>query len=226
MATKALALDETLPGAHNALAAVRFNEYDWAGAEKEFKRAIELNPSYVPAHLWHGYFLEALGQQSANLAERRLGQELDPLNLAAGTGVGTAYFYLGQYDRAIEEQRKTLELNPGFDQALVNLGEVYEAKGMYADAIVVYGKAGASGSLGHAYAASGKKAEARKILRELDEQSVPCRPDDPGVVLLDFGVGYFSSKCRQRSQRTLLVRSHKTREAHHIGGEDGGETAD
>jgi TolB-like protein/DNA-binding winged helix-turn-helix (wHTH) protein/Tfp pilus assembly protein PilF len=171
MAAKALALDDTLPGAHNALAAVHFNQYDWDGAEREFKRAIELNPSYVTAHLWHGYFLEALGQQSANLAERRLGQELDPLNLAAGTGVGTAYFYLGQYDRAIEEQRKTLELSPGFDQALVNLGEVYEAKGMYADAIVVYGKAGASGSLGHAYAASGKKAEARKILRELDEQS-------------------------------------------------------
>ena len=171
MATKALALDDTLPGAHNALAAVRFNQYDWAGAEKEFKRAIELNPSYVPAHLWHGYFLEALGQQSANLAERKLAQELDPLNLTAGTDVGTAYFYLGQYDQAIEEQRKTLELNPGFSKALENLGEVYEAKGMYADAIVVYGKAGALASLGHACAASGRKAEARKILHELDQQS-------------------------------------------------------
>jgi TolB-like protein/DNA-binding winged helix-turn-helix (wHTH) protein/Tfp pilus assembly protein PilF len=171
MAAKALALDDTLPAAHNALAAVRFNEYDWAGAEKEFKRAIELNPSYVTAHLWHGYFLEALGQQSANLAERKLAQELDPLNLAGGTGVGAAYFYLGQYDKAIEEQRKTLELDPGFFQALVNLGEVYEAKAMYADAIAVYGKAGALGSLGHAYAASGRKAEARKILRDLDVQS-------------------------------------------------------
>ena len=171
MATKALALDETLPGAHNALAAVRFNQYDWAGAEKEFKRAIELNPSYVTAHLWHGYFLEALGQQSANLAEKKLGQELDPLNLAAGSGVGMAYFYLGQYDRAIEEQSKTLELNPSFDQALEGLGEVYEVKAMYADAIAVYGKAGALASLGHAYAASGRKAEARKILLELDKQS-------------------------------------------------------
>jgi tetratricopeptide (TPR) repeat protein len=134
-------------------------------------RAIELNPSYVPARLWHGYYLEALGQQSANLAERKLAQELDPLNLNAGTDVGTAYFYLGQYDRAIEEQRKTLELDPGFSKALMNLGEVYEAKAMYADAIVVYGNAGALASLGHAYAASGRKAEARKILRELDEQS-------------------------------------------------------
>ena len=171
MATKALALDDTLPGAHNALAAVRFNRYDWAGAEKEFKRALELNPSYVTAHLWHGFFLEALGQQSANLAERKLAQELDPLNLTAGASVGAAYFYLGQYDRAIEEQRKTLELNPGFSMALMYLGEVYEAKTMYADAINVYGKAGDLASLGHAYAASGKKAEARKILRELDQQS-------------------------------------------------------
>ena len=189
MATKALALDETLPGAHNALAAVRFNRYDWTGAEKEFKRAIELNPSYVTAHLWHGYFLEALGQQSANLAERKLGQELDPLNLAAGTGVGTAYFYLGQYDRAIEEQRKTLELNPVFDQALLNLGQVYEAKGMYADAINVYGKAGDLASLGHAYAASGKKAEARKILRELDQQSEHryVSPYDRALIYVGLG---------------------------------------
>ncbi len=171
MATKALALDDTLPGAHNALAAVRFNRYDWEGAEKEFKRALELNPSYVTAHLWHGFFLEALGQQSANLAERKLAQELDPLNLTAGASVGAAYFYLGQYDRAIEEQRKTLELNPGFSMALAYLGEVYEAKAMYADAINVYGKAGDLASLGHAYAASGKKAEARKILRDLDKQS-------------------------------------------------------
>jgi TolB-like protein/DNA-binding winged helix-turn-helix (wHTH) protein/Flp pilus assembly protein TadD len=171
MATKALALDETLPGAHNALAAVCFNHYDWAGAEKEVKRAIELNPSYVPAHLWHGYFLEALGQQSANLAERKLAQELDPLNLTAGTSVGNAYFYLGEYDKAIEEQRKTLELDPGFSVALTNLGQVYEAKAMYADAIAVYIKAGALASLGHAYAVSGRKADARRILRELDEQS-------------------------------------------------------
>ena len=171
MATKALALDDTLPGAHNALAAVYFNQYDWAGAEKEFKRAIELNPSYVTARLWHGYFLEALGQQSANLAERKLAQELDPLNLTAGTSVGAAYFYLGQYDKAIEEQRKTLELDPGFSMALGYLGEVYEAKAMYADAIVTYSKAGALAGLGHAYAASGKKTEARKILRELDQQS-------------------------------------------------------
>ena len=189
MATKALALDNTLPGAHNALAAVRFNQYDWAGAEKEFKRAIELNPSYVTAHLWHGYFLEALGQQSANLAERKLAQELDPLNLTAGTDVGTAYFYLGQYDKAIEEQRKTLELNPGFYKALVNLGEVYEAKAMYADAIAVYDKAGALASVGHAYAASGRKAEARKILRELDQESKHryVSPYDRALIYIGLG---------------------------------------
>jgi TolB-like protein/DNA-binding winged helix-turn-helix (wHTH) protein/Tfp pilus assembly protein PilF len=191
MATKALALDDTLPGAHNALAAVRFNQYDWAGAEKEFKRAIELNPSYVPAHLWHGYFLEALGQQSANLAERKLAQELDPLNLTAGTDVGMAYFYLGQYNQAIEELRKTLELNHDFSKALEGLGEVYEAKGMYADAIAVYGKAGAEAlaSLGHAYAASGRKAEARKILRELDRQSKHrfVSPYDRALVYIGLG---------------------------------------
>jgi tetratricopeptide (TPR) repeat protein len=114
---------------------------------------------------------------------------LDPLSLAAGTGVGSAYFYLGQYDRAIEELRKTLELSPSFDQALVNLGEVYEAKRMYADAITVYGKAGAQGSLGHAYAASGRKDKARKILRELDQQSKHryISPHDRALIYAGLG---------------------------------------
>lgn len=210
MATRALALDDTLPGAHNALAAVRFNRYDWAGAEKEFKRAIDLNTSYVPAHLWHGYFLEALGQQSANLAERKLAQELDPLNLTAGTSVGTAYFYLGQYDRAIEEQRKTLELSPGFDMGLANLGQVYEAKAMYADAIAVYDKAGALGSLGHAYAVSGKKAEARKILRELDEQSKYryVSPFDRALIYAGLGENEQAISWLQRAEEQDVPLHH------------------
>jgi TolB-like protein/DNA-binding winged helix-turn-helix (wHTH) protein/Flp pilus assembly protein TadD len=189
MATKALALDDTLPGAHNALAAVRFNRYDWAGAEREFKRAIELNPSYVPAHLWHGYFLEALGQQSASLAERKLALELDPLSVNAGVSVGSAYFYLGQYDKAIEEHQKALELDPSFPDGLSWLGQAYEAKGFYADAIAAYGKAGALGDLGHAYAASGRKAEARKILSELDEESEHryISPFDRALVHLGLG---------------------------------------
>src|SRR5262249_17817736 len=128
-------------------------------------------PSYVPAHLWRGYFLEAPGQHSASLGERKLALELDPLNVNAGASLGSAYFYLGQYDKAIEEHRKALELDPSFPIGLWWLGQVYEAKGMYADAVMVYDKAAALGDLGHAYAASGRKAEARKILRELDEQS-------------------------------------------------------
>ena len=171
MATKALALDDTLPGAHNALAAVLFNRNHWVSAEREFKRAIELNPSYVTAHLWHGYFLEALGQQSANLAERKLALQLDPLSVNAGCAVGSAYFYLGQYDKAIEEYRKALELDPSFPTGLSWLGQVYEAKGMYADAITAYGKAGSLAEVGHAYAASGRKAEARKVLRDLNQES-------------------------------------------------------
>ena len=210
MATKALALDDTLPGAHNALAAVRFNQYDWAGAEKEFKRSIELNPSYVPARLWHGYFLEALGQQSANLAERQLAQELDPLNLTAGTSLGTAYFYLGQYDKAIEEQRKTLELNPGFSMALVNLGEVYEAKSMYPDAIAVFGKAGALADLGHAYGASGRKAEARKILHELDLQSKHryVSPYDRALIYAGLGENNQAVAWLERAEKQNVPLHH------------------
>src|SRR5215472_3854945 len=129
------------------------------------------------------------------LAQRRetgkvgLGLELDPLNLAAGAGVGRAYFYLGQYDMAIAEQRKTLELGPDFSQALQCLGLVYEAKGMYADAIAMYGKAGALADVGHAYAASGKKAEARKILRELYQESEHRYVSPFELALIYVGLG-------------------------------------
>jgi TolB-like protein/DNA-binding winged helix-turn-helix (wHTH) protein/Tfp pilus assembly protein PilF len=110
-ATKALALDDSLAEAHSALGATFLNQYRWPDAEREFKRAIELNPNYATAHLWYGYLHEALGQQSANLAERNLAHELDPLNFTASGAVGDAYFYLGEYDHAIAEYKRALELN-------------------------------------------------------------------------------------------------------------------
>jgi TolB-like protein/DNA-binding winged helix-turn-helix (wHTH) protein/Flp pilus assembly protein TadD len=170
-ATKALALDDSLAEAHNALGAVFLNQYRWQDAEREYKRAIELNPNYATAHLWHGFLLEALGQYSASLAERELAHKLDPLNFTASGAIGTSYFYLGEYDQAIAEYKRALESNPEFSWTHADLGEAYLAKRMYPEAITELTKAGALDKLGYAYALSGNKAKAREILKKLNEES-------------------------------------------------------
>ena len=175
-AAKALELDETLAEAHTAMGAVKaFHLWDWNGAEREFKRAIELDPNYPTAHQWYGLYLEAMGRQDENLAERRRAQELDPLNLSVNTGLGTVYYYSGEYDRAIEVFQKTLELDPNFEQALNGLGDAYMQKGMHEEALPYYKKALDSGAaisrskalLSYAYAKAGNRDQSIRLEQEL-----------------------------------------------------------
>jgi tetratricopeptide (TPR) repeat protein len=149
----------------------KITEFDWPGAEREFKRAIELDPNYPTAHLWYGFFLEGMGRQDENIAERKRALELDPLNLEINASLGSAYYYAGQYDKAIDQERKALELNSNFQVAHEHLGQVYLTKGMYDEAISEFQKAAWKGPLGHAYAVSGRRAEAQKTLAELIEAS-------------------------------------------------------
>jgi TolB-like protein/DNA-binding winged helix-turn-helix (wHTH) protein/Tfp pilus assembly protein PilF len=169
--TKALELDDNLAEAHTAMGTYKITEFDWPGAEREFKRAIELDPNYPTAHLWYGFFLEGMGRQDENIAERKRALELDPLNLEINASLGSAYFYAGQYDKAIEQEGKALELNSNFQVAHQYLGRIYMTKGMYDEAISEFQKSGLKGSLGHAYAVSGRRAEAQKTLAELIEAS-------------------------------------------------------
>ena len=179
-AIKALEIDDTLAEAYAALATLKaFYEWDWAGAERAFKRALELNPNYASAHLWYGLYLDALGRHEESIAEKKRAQELEPLSLIINAGIGFSFYLAREYDQAIAAQRKTLELDPNFFLEHSNLGLAYEAQGMYEKAIAEHQKAVAfSGgailtlaSLGHAYAVSGKRAEAQKILDELHELS-------------------------------------------------------
>ncbi|MGI8897951.1 MAG: winged helix-turn-helix domain-containing tetratricopeptide repeat protein [Pyrinomonadaceae bacterium] len=177
-AEKALLIDETLAEAHASLAFVRMHyEWDWPGAEREFKRAIELNPSYATAHHWYAYYLVARGRTDESLAEIKRAQEIDPLSLIINTDVGEMYFFARQYDRAIEQCKKTLELDPEFNLAVRHLGWTYLQKGMHKEAIAELersvslseGRRDSTALLGYAYAVAGKREEAKKVLAELKE---------------------------------------------------------
>jgi len=179
-ATKALALDDALAEAHNALAILKGDyDWDWPGAEREFRRAIELNPGYATAHQWYGEMLSELGRHEEALAEIKRAQQLDPLSLIINAASAKILLYAGRDDLAIEQLRKTLEIDPNFAHAHHFLGYAYLRKGAFTEAIAEFHRAISlspnltqyKAGLGHAYARAGKSAEARKLLSELKEES-------------------------------------------------------
>jgi tetratricopeptide (TPR) repeat protein len=179
-AQKALALDDTLAEAYNTLASIKSTyEWDWQGAERDFKKALELNPGYATAHQWYGEYLVSLGRFDEGLAEVKRAQELDPLSLIIQTTLGGMYRLSRRYDEAIEQGRAALGMDSNFGVAHFTLGRAYAAKSMYSEAIREYQAAlklmGEDpllvSYLGVAYGRSGKKAEAQKILDALIERS-------------------------------------------------------
>jgi tetratricopeptide (TPR) repeat protein len=177
-ATKALSIDSTLAEARTSLAFIK-HRWDWGreDAEREFQLAIKSKPGYAPAHQWYSSYLVAMGRFDEAIAEARRAQELEPLSFIGNSHLGWILYFAGRYDDAIAHCKRLLDVDPNFFPARRYLGLVYEQKGMYAEAIAEF-EMGVklSGSplmmalLGHAYAASGKKAEARRIVTELDQQ--------------------------------------------------------
>ncbi len=197
-AIKALAIDDTLAEAHTPLAYVKqIYEHDLEGAENEFKRAIELNPSYATAHQWYGEYLTMMGRLDEALAEKKKAQELDPLSLVINTTVGWTLYFARQYDQAITIYQKALELDPNFFRARLFLGQAYEQKRMYDNAIAEFEKAislsrqsaEAMGALGHAYAVSGRRGEAQKIIADLKEMSNRKYVDSYSIAIIHIGLG-------------------------------------
>jgi tetratricopeptide (TPR) repeat protein len=117
-------------------------EYDWkfAEAEKEFKRAIELNPNYATTRHWYAEYLLSVGRNEEAIAEIKRAQELDPLSLIINSIVGIVYTETRQYDRAIEQLKKTIEMDHNFPRAHLFLAEAYERKGMFVEAISEFEK--------------------------------------------------------------------------------------
>jgi len=176
-AMRALELDDSLPEAHNALAfATHSYDWDWAGAEQAYQRAMALNPNFSTARHWHGFYLGILGRLDEALAEMRRAQELDPLSIIIRTHLGLMLYCGRRYDEAIEQLKQTLEMEPYFAAAHYVLALAYEQKGMYEETIehlqtglrVSPGSPDKLGALGHAYAVFKKKEDARKALKELD----------------------------------------------------------
>lgn len=176
---QALRRDELLAEAHASLGHVKMlHDWEWAGAEREFQRAIELNPSYATAHHWYALYLRSRGRFDESLAEIRRAQKLDPLSLIINTVIGTHFYYTCQYDKAIEQCHETLALDPNFHVAYGVIGEAYTQKGMYQEAVAELQKALALSDspeglamLGYAYALMGEKKEVRKVLARLQRLS-------------------------------------------------------
>jgi DNA-binding winged helix-turn-helix (wHTH) protein/TolB-like protein/Tfp pilus assembly protein PilF len=177
-ATKALSIDSTLAEARTSLAFIK-HRWDWAreDAEKEFQLAIKSKPTYAPAHQWYSSYLVAMGRFDEAIAEARRAQELEPLSFISNSHIGWILYFAGRYDEAIEHCKKLLDVDPTFFPARRYLGLVYEQKGMYKEAIAEFQQAAKlSGSplmmslLAHAYAVSGNRAEAHRLLDELGKQ--------------------------------------------------------
>jgi tetratricopeptide (TPR) repeat protein len=177
-ATKALSIDPSLAEARTSLAFIK-HRWDWGrgDAEAEFQLAIKSKPTYAPAHQWYSSYLVAMGRFDEAIAEAKRAEELEPLSFISNSHLGWILYFAGRYDEAIEHCNRLLDVDPSFFPARRYLGLAYEQKGMYKEAIAQF-EQGVKLSksplmlslLGHAYAASGRKADAQRVLTELDQQ--------------------------------------------------------
>jgi adenylate cyclase len=175
-AEKALALDDHLAEAHTSLGMIKFYyDWDWAGAEAEFKRALELNPGYPQAHQYYADLVKSFGRFDEALSEMREALKLDPLSYSANTGIGHVLYLSRQYDEAIDHYRKVIESDPTFVPARLWFGRPYLQKGMFKEAIEQVEEAVklshettvSLATLAQAYAAAGQMADSKKLLDRL-----------------------------------------------------------
>jgi len=193
-AEKALALDDTLAEAHTALAHVAQYEYDWAGAEREFRRAIELNPSYALARIWYAQYLYATQRFEEAVTQAQFAQQLDPGSLLVNTQAGAAYFFAGRVEEAMASWQKALELDPGYPGASILLATSYVTLGMTEQAIATLQKAlnfsdrdpVVLGALAHAYARAGRREEALKLVGELNRLDVRLEAERRSIPRFPF----------------------------------------
>jgi TolB-like protein/Tfp pilus assembly protein PilF len=174
-AERALQLDSSLAEAHTSLGYVYTNLWQWEQAEEEFRRAIMLSPNYATGHHWYSLLLLDLGRIDEAMAEIKRASELDPLSLIIGTTLTYAYFAEGDVNSSVAQCRRVIDLDPNFPRAHEYLGLAYLRQGRHSEAIGELQKAVTLSQerrqlrdLGYGYAASGKRAEALAILKELE----------------------------------------------------------
>lgn len=177
-ALRAVEIDDTLAEAHVSLGRVAFNyEWDWAGAEREFKRAIALKPDFVPAHHWYSHVLISQGRFDESLAESLHALALDPLDVAMNFHLGFHYWNARQYDQASAQLKKTLTMDPNHHETHSILSLVYVQQRRYREAIAEQQKSmelggwDKRGFLGYVYAVSGRRGEAQKLRAQLLDEA-------------------------------------------------------
>ena len=177
-ALRAVEIDETLAEAHVSLGRIAFNyEWDWTGAEREFRRAIALKPDSVPAHHWYSHVLISQGRVDESLAESLQALALDPLNVAMNFHLGFHYWNARQYDQASAQLEKTLTMDPNHHETHGILSLVYIQQRRYREAIAEQQKSmelggwDKRGFLGYVYAISGRRGEAQKLLGQLLDEA-------------------------------------------------------
>jgi eukaryotic-like serine/threonine-protein kinase len=196
-ALKALEIDERLAEAHASLGVVKMSfDWDWAGAEREFKRAVELNRGLAPAHRWYGELLIQIGNPDQAIAEMKRAVELDPVSLVVTNDLGLAYLYARNYDQAIDQYRKSIDMDPSFVASHILLGRAYVNKAMYQEALGEFQKArqiddgpDILADMGRCYAVSGNRGEAEKILAELKQLSARAAVSPYYFAIVYTGLG-------------------------------------
>jgi DNA-binding winged helix-turn-helix (wHTH) protein/TolB-like protein/Tfp pilus assembly protein PilF len=198
-AQMAIEIDDTLAEAHAELGFVIFWwDWDWDASEKEFKRALELDPNNANAHLFYAHLLSNTGRHSEALAEAKRARELDPLNLRNNALEGQFLIHAGRTDEALARLREILEIEPNYFLAHQYASSAYIEKGMYLEAISEARRAreisGAKSTyleafLGYALAKFGKVAEARSLLESLLKSSVERYIDPYTIALVYNGLG-------------------------------------
>jgi serine/threonine protein kinase/tetratricopeptide (TPR) repeat protein len=195
---RALEIDDTLAEAHTTSGALTmFYDLDWAAAEREYKRAIELNPNYEITHEVYSYLLSATGRLDEGIKSAQRGLEVAPLSVVLSDDVASAYYLARRYDEALKQVQKSLEIDPSQFGGFAILAQIYLMKGMPDAAIKEMLKASAVGGrtsgvlslLGYAYAVAGKQAEAQKILAELNEMSKQAYVSPYDLAILHVGLG-------------------------------------
>jgi TolB-like protein/DNA-binding winged helix-turn-helix (wHTH) protein/Tfp pilus assembly protein PilF len=221
-AMKALELDDSLSEAHNSLAfCLEGFDWDFGSAEKEFLRAIELNPGYATAHHWYSWHLSLLGRNAEAIAEMRKAENLDPLSLIINADLAELLLIAHLPDESIQQSRKTLEMDANFALAHNQMGQGYLEKHMFGEAIAEIQKAiqlsGGSptftANLARAYAASGQKAAAMEQLNDLKKRSASGDPHSSEIAMIYAALGnsdqamtWLDKSYEQRFNPGILLR--------------------
>jgi serine/threonine-protein kinase len=221
-ALRALQLDETLAEAHTSMALVKERyELDWMEAEKEYKRAMALNPNYARAYQWYGSYLVEQGRLDEAIATLKQARELDPLTPYISSALAWVNYLARRPDEAIAQLQKMISMDPNFLVARYTLGLAYQQKGMYEQAIAEFNEAqrldpeswAPAAFIAHAHAAWGKRGEAQRGLDELKRIAQQKHVDPYNIGVIHAALGekdqafeWFEKAFQARSEELLFLK--------------------